>query len=260
MLLYIKKKRKEVEKMERKTVLITGAARGLGSAIAKAFAKNNYNIILNYNNSEKEALKLTEELKTNDIEVLPIKADITNESEIKNMVETSINKFKKIDVLINNAGIALDTTFEEKTKENFIKILDTNLVGPFILTKYVGEYMLKEKQGNIINISSTNGIDTYYEYSLDYDASKAGLISLTHNLAIHYAPYIRVNCVAAGWINTEMNKNLDNEYKKQEENKILLKRFADPDEIANVVYFLTTEEAKYINNEIIRVDGGTIHA
>lgn len=246
--------------MERKTVLITGASRGLGKAIAKVFARNNYNVILNYNNSEEEAISLAKELEQYNVEVLPIKADITNEQEIKKMVEQSINKFKKIDVLINNAGIAIDTTFEDKTKENFMKILDTNLVGPFLVTKYVGEYMLKEKQGNIVNISSTNGIDTYYEYSLDYDASKAGLISLTHNLAQHYAPYIRVNCVAPGWINTEMNKNLDEEYKKEEESKILLNRFAEPEEIANVIYFLTTDEAKYINNEIIRVDGGTIHA
>ena len=260
MLLYIKKKRKEVKKMERRTVLITGASRGLGAALAKVFAKNNHNIILNYNNSETDALNLAKELKQYNVEVLPIKADVTKEEEIKNMVETSITKFKKIDILINNAGIAIDTTFDDKTKENYIKILDTNLIGPFILSKYVGEYMLKEKQGCIINISSTNGIDTYYEYSLDYDTSKAGMISLTHNLALHYAPYIRVNCVAPGWINTEMNKNLDKDYKKEEENKILLNRFAEPEEIANVVYFLTTDEAKYINNETIRVDGGTIHA
>ena len=246
--------------MERKTVLITGASKGLGASIAKVFAQNNHNIILNYNNSEQEALKLTEKLKQYNVEVLPLKADITKEEDIKNMVSISINKFKKIDILINNAGIAIDTIYEEKTKENFIKTLDTNLIGPFLVSKYVGEYMLKEKQGNIINVSSTNGIDTYYEYSLDYDASKAGLISLTHNLATHYAPYIRVNCVAPGWINTEMNKNLDEEYKKEEENKILLNRFAEPEEIAQVVYFLTTKEASYINNETIRVDGGTHHA
>ena len=240
-------------------MLITGASRGLGAAIAKVFAKNNHNIILNYNNSEQQALTLAEELKIYNVEVLPIKADITNENEIKSMISISINKFKKIDILINNAGIAIDTTFEDKTKENFIKALETNLVGPFLLSKYIGEHMQKEKQGCIVNISSTNGIDTYYEYSLDYDASKAGLISLTHNLALHFAPYIRVNCVAPGWINTEMNKNLDEKYKKDEESKILLNRFAQPEEIASVVYFLTTDEAKYINNETIRVDGGTIH-
>ena len=246
--------------MERKTVLITGASKGLGAAIARTFAQNNHNIILNYNNSKEEALKLTRELEQYNVEILPIKADITKEEEIKNMVKKSIEKFKKVDILINNAAIAIDTIFEEKNKENFKKILDTNLIGPFLLSKYVGENMLKEKQGCIINISSTNGIDTYYEYGLDYDASKAGLISLTHNLALHYAPYIRVNCIASGWINTEMNKNMDEQYRKKEEEKILLKRFAQPEEIAEVVYFLTTEKAKYINNETIRVDGGTIHA
>lgn len=246
--------------MERKTVLITGASRGLGASIAKKFAENNHNIIINYNKSKEKAKELEQELKQYNIEVLTIKADLTNEEEIKEMVEKSIEKFKKIDILINNAGIAIDTTFEDKTKENFLKTLDTNLIGPFLVSKYAGEYMLKAKQGCIINISSTNGQDTYYEYSLDYDASKAGMISLTHNLALHYAPYVRVNCIAPGWINTEMNKELDEDYKKEEESKILLNRFAEPEEIANVVYFLTTDEAKYINNETIRVDGGTIHA
>lgn len=255
----IKLKKKRSEKMN-KTVLITGASRGLGATIARVFAKNNYNIILNYNNSEQQAQILTQELKQYNVEVLPIKADITKEDEIKKMVIKSLEHFKKIDVLINNAGIAIDTTFEDKTKENFIKTIDTNLIGPFLLSKYVGESMLKEKQGCIINISSTNGIDSYYEYSLDYDASKAGLISLTHNLAVKYAPYIRVNCIAPGWINTEMNKNLDKDYIKEEEEKILLNRFGEPDEIAKVVYFLSTDDAKYINNETIRVDGGTIHA
>lgn len=246
--------------MERKTVLITGASRGLGASIAKVFAKNNHNIILNYNNSETKALNLTEELKQYNVEVLPIKADMTNEEEIKNMVNISLEQFKKIDVLVNNAGIAIDTTFEDKTKENFIKTIDTNLIGPFLISKYVGESMLKEKQGCIINISSNAGLESYYPEGLDYDASKAGLISLTHNLALHYAPYIRVNCIAPGWINTEMNKNLDKDYIKEEESKILLNRFGEPDEIAKVVYFLSTEDAKYINNETIRVDGGTIHA
>ena len=172
------------------------------------------------------------------------------------MVEKTIIEFGYIDCLVNNAGIAIDTIFEDKTKENFIKILNTNLIGPFLVSKEVGKYMLERKQGSIINISSTNGIDTIYPESIDYDASKAALISLTKNLAIEYAPYIRVNTVAPGWTLTDMNKNLDDEYVKEECESILLKRFADPSEIAKVVVFLASSDASYINSEVIRVDGG----
>ena len=117
--------------------------------------------------------------------------------------------------------------------------------------------MLKEKSGCIINISSTNGIDTMYPYSLDYDASKAGVISLTKNLAKEYAPFIHVNSIAPGWVNTEMNKELDADYIKEEEENILLHRFGEPEEIANVVAFLASEDASYINGSVIRVDGGS---
>ena len=172
------------------------------------------------------------------------------------MIEKAIDTFGHIDALVNNAGIAIDTTFEDKTVENFRKILDTNLVGAFIVSKYVGKYMLENKSGVIINVASTNGIDTIYPESLDYDASKAGVISLTKNLALQYAPYIRVNAVAPGWVNTDMNKELDKTFIDKENEKILLNRFARPEEIAKVIYFLATPDASYINSEVIRIDGG----
>ena len=168
-------------------------------------------------------------------------------------------KFGTLDVLVNNAGIAIDTTFEDKTKENFRKTLELNLIAPFFLTRLFADDMYNNKQGKIINISSTNAIDSYYEFSLDYDASKAALINLTHNLANHYSPYINVNCVCPGWINTPMNQELSEEFKQKEINKILLNRFADPEEIANLVYFLSTDEASYINDSIIKIDGGVKH-
>ena len=135
-----------------------------------------------------------------------------------------------------------------------MKTLDVNLIGPFLLSRKCSKYM--PKGSSIIMISSTNGIDTYYPYSIDYDASKAGLISLMHNLSLEYSPNIRVNAIAPGWVNTDMNKELDNEYVDKECKKILLGRFAEPEEIAKVVYFLTSEDASYINNSVIRVDGG----
>ena len=243
--------------MNKKTVLVTGSSIGLGSSIIKKFASNNYNVIINYNNHKEEAEKLKQELEsTYNIECLIIKCDITNEQEVKEMFNKIINKFNKLDVLVNNAGISIDTPIEMKTKENFMKILDINLVSLFFLTRLFADEMYKQKEGKIINISSSNAIDSYYEYSLDYDASKAALINLTHNLANHYAPYINVNCVCPGWINTPMNKELDQQFKQKEENKILLNRFAEPEEIANLVYFLSTQESSYINDSIIKIDGG----
>ena len=241
----------------RKNVLITGGSRGLGRACALKFAQLGYNVIINYNNSLKEAVSLETYLKENyNISVLLVKADISKEDEVINMMNVIKNSFQKIDCLVNNAGIAIDTLFEDKTVQNFKKIIDVNLIGTFLVSKYIGTLMLKEKSGTIINVSSTNAIDTYYPYSLDYDASKAGVISLTHNLARQFAPYIRVNCVAPGWINTEMNKELDKEFVEEENKKILLGRFSEPSEIANVIAFLASHEASYINGSVIRVDGG----
>ena len=242
----------------RKVVLITGSSSGIGKSTAIEFAKNDYNVVITYNNSEKEAFKLESELKEKyNTDSLVIKLDLSDEDIIKNCVEKSIDKFGKIDVLVNSAGIAIDTIYEDKNKDNFIKILEVNTVGTFLMCKYVSPFMLNEKNGNIVNISSTNGMESTYVESLDYDASKAGVISLTKNLSREYAPYIRVNTVCPGWVNTRMNNDLDNEFVKKEIDKIYLKRFAEPEEIAKVIYFLSTDSASYINNSIIRVDGGT---
>ena len=232
-----------------KIVLITGGTSGLGYATVKKL--ENCKIILTYNNN---ALK-AKSIKSENIDFF--KCDMTSENDIKNLYNYVVEKYGYIDVLINNAAIAIDTLYEDKTKENFIKTLDTNLIGPFLLSRYFGDLMYQRKSGKIINISSTNGIDTNYPMSLDYDASKAGLISLTRNLALQYAPYVLVNAIAPGWINTEMNKNLDNDFIDNETKKILLNRFAEPEEIANVIKFLVSDDASYINNTVIRVDGGS---
>lgn len=236
-----------------KTVIITGGTKGIGKEIAKIFHKNNYNLVLNYFSDDESAFKLKEELGSN---VFLFKGDISNEQVVEKLLKDTIEQFGTIDVLVNNAGIAIDTTLEDKTVDNFRRILDVNLIGPFLTSKYIGEYMYENKNGRIINISSTNSIDTYYPESMDYDASKAGLNVLTKNFANLFAPYVNVNAIACGWVDTDMNKNMDILYRENEENKILLQRFAKPWEIANVVYFLATDEASYINSSIIRVDGG----
>ena len=241
--------------MEKKVVLITGSSRGIGAACALEFASKNYNVVINYNHSVKEAEKLKEViLEKYDVEVLCVKADICNEDDIANMVNIVVNKFNHVDVLVNNAGIAIDSLVEDKTKKDFLHILDVNLVSQFLLARECSKYM--PKGSSIVNISSTNGIDTNYPYSLDYDASKAGVISLTHNLAQVYSPDIRVNTVAPGWVMTDMNKELGEDYIKEECENILVGRFAEPGEIAKVVAFLSSDDASYINNSVIRVDGG----
>ena len=169
------------------------------------------------------------------------------------MLDYIINKYSKIDILINNAAISKDSLIDDKNKETFMKILGVNLIGTFLVTKYASKHM--KNDSCIINISSTDAIDTNYIYGMEYDASKAGVISISSNFAKALSP-VRVNTICPGWINTDMNKNMDKKFKENEESKILLKRFANPEEISNVVLFLASDKASYINNSIIRVDGG----
>lgn len=241
--------------MNKKCVLVTGSSIGLGASIIRKYASIGYNTVITYNSHKDEAIELQKEIKDKyNTESLVIKCDISKEEDIENLKNEIINKFNKLDVLVNNASIAIDTTFSDKTKENYMRILEVNLVGTFLVSKIMSTIM--NDNSSIINISSTNGIDTYYEYSLDYDSSKAGIINLSHNLANYLSPKIRVNTICPGWINTPMNKDMDAEFKKQEEDKILLKRFAEANEIANLVYFISSNDASYINDSVIRIDGG----
>ena len=235
-------------------VLVTGSSHGIGAATIKEFAKNGYDVVINYNNSLQDALKLQDDIKDYNVRSLILKCDVSKEDDLKDMVNTIMEEFGSIDVLVNNAAIAIDTTSDDKTVSNFRRTLDVNLIGPFVLSRLVGDIMYKNKKGVIINVSSTNGLDTTYPESIDYDASKAGLISLTHNLAKQYSPYVRVNAICPGWVNTDMNKDLTIGFMEEEKQKILLKRFAEPEDIANAIYNISI--SSYINDAIIRVDGG----
>lgn len=238
-----------------KVVLITGGSSGIGKETVYKFAKNGYDVIFTYNKSKETSKTIEKDIKSSyNVNIYSIKCDISMENDVKSLANFVKDKTNKIDVLVNNAGIAIDNLFEEKTVEEFKKVIDTNLVGTFSVIKYLGN--LINDGGSIINISSTNAIDSYYIESIDYDASKIGIISLTHNLAKYYAPKIRVNCICPGWVDTLMNKDLSKEQKDSENKKILLNRFAKPSEIANVIYFIASDEGSYINDAIIKVDGG----
>lgn len=240
-------------------VLVTGSSRGIGAAIIRKFASLGANVVINYVNDHESALQLKKEVEDKyNVKALVIKCDVSKEEEVKLMFEEIEKVFHSINILVNNAGIAIDTTFEDKNVENFKKILDVNLIGTFLVSKYASKYMLQEKKGRIINISSTNGIDTLYPESLDYDASKAGVISLTKNFARALAPYVNVNAVAPGWVYTDMNKEFTEEEMDEFKKDILLNRIGEPEDIADVVAFLASHEARYINSEIIRVDGGEL--
>lgn len=243
--------------MKNKVVLVTGSARGIGKATIIEFARKGYDVVINYIKSDKEANDLKKTLETDfKVKALTIKADVSNENDVNNMVSKIMNNFGRIDVLVNNAGIAIDKEFDDRTFDDWNKTLTINLIGPFLVSKYVGKIMVKQKKGKIINIASTNGINAFFPTSIDYDASKAGLINLTHNLALQFAPYVNVNCVAPGWVNTDMNKNLPKELIEEETEKIYKKRFAEPSEIGKVICFLASEDADFINDEIIKIDGG----
>lgn len=241
-----------------KVVLVTGGAQGIGKAIVLELAKNRYDVVINYLTSNKAAAVLEEEIKKNyDVRVMTIQADVSKEEEVDAMISLIEKKWGGVDILINNAAVDLSNLFHLKTADEFRKTLDVNVVGAFNCSKRVYRHMLDQEYGRIINISSTNGINTYYPMCIDYDASKAALISLTHNLAFEYGPYINVNAIAPGFIGTDNELDgYDEEFLKEEQEKIMVNRYGKPEEVAYLVKFLISDEANFINNTIIRIDGG----
>ncbi len=241
-----------------KVVLVTGGAQGIGKAIVLELAKNHYDVVINYLTSNKAAALLEEEIKKNyDVRVMTIQADVSKEGEVDAMISLIEKKWGGVDILINNAAVDLSNLFHLKTADEFRKTLDVNVVGAFNCSKRVYRHMLDQEYGRIINISSTNGINTYYPMCIDYDASKAALISLTHNLAFEYGPYINVNAIAPGFIGTDNELDgYDEEFLKEEQEKIMVNRYGKPEEVAYLVKFLISDEANFINNTIIRIDGG----
>lgn len=246
----------------RKVVFITGGASGLGKHLSLSFANEGYNLVVAYNNSKDDAEKLKNIINDKyKVDVLILKCDLANEEMICECVDKAIKYFKKIDILVNNAAVEYNLEFSDKTKEMFMHTLEINLVGTFLISRKIAEEMYNNKSGKIINISSNNTFDKFDPTTLEYDASKAALISMTHNFAKQYAPYINVNAIAPGWIMTDkilkLDESLDNKFISFESKNILLNRFATMDDIANLVLFLASDKSSYINNEVIKIDGGT---
>ena len=237
-----------------KTAIITGGARGIGKAISIALAKNGYNVVINYNTSEKQALELQEYIeKSNGIAEI-FKADLTKKEEVKRLIQFTIQKFKTIDVLINNAGISLIKLFTDYTDEDWNRIINNNLYSAFCITQEASKYMINKKQGCIINISSIWG-EIGASCECLYSITKAGVDALTKSLAKELGPSnIRVNSIAPGIINTKMNSNLNKKEIEEIKEEIPLERIGEPEDIAKCVEWLI--EDTYTTGQVISINGG----
>ncbi len=249
-------------KLKNKVALITGSSRGIGKAIALLFAKEGAKVVVDYHvsadyepDADTNAKKVVDQIKKLGSDAFAIECDVSNEGEVKKMVNHVIKKYGRIDILVNNAGVVFDVPMSKKTIDQWRRTLETNLLGTFLCSKYIVAHMSK-KGGKIVNISSTNGINAFQKESMDYDSSKAGIIILTRSLAKELAPKILVNSIAPGWVDTEMNKDLPKEFVKKQTEKIYLKRFAEPEEIAKLALFLVSDDNTYLTGSIIMIDGG----
>ncbi len=242
--------------MKNKVVIITGASRGIGREIAKELAQEGYTVIANYNKSEKEANKLKEELKKEGINIEIYQSDISKESECKELVEYTIKKYKKIDVLINNAGIDKVQLLGDVTKKDWEEIINTNLYSAFCMCQQVTKNMIHNKNGCIINISSIWG-QVGAAMEVVYSISKAGLDGLTKSLAKELGiSGIRVNSIAPGFINTQMNIEYSREEIKKIKEEIPLQKIGETEDIAKCVRWLI--EDNYTTGQIISINGGWV--
>ena len=239
-----------------KTAIVTGGSRGIGAAIVKKLAKNNYNVVLNYNNSQESARKIQEELKQENIHVEIFKADVSKREEVKELVDFTLKQFGNIDVLINNAGIDQIKPFTDITDEDWNRMIQINLNSVFYCTQEVLPTMINNKDGSIINISSIWGI-TGGSCEVHYSVTKAGIDGMTKALAKELGPSnIRVNSIAPGIINTEINKNFSKDELKEIEKEIPLGKIGKTEDIAKCVMWLI--EDNYTTGQIISPNGGWV--
>ena len=241
-----------------KVVLVTGATRGIGRQIAVTFAKNGYDVAINYRKENEDLINTKKGIEENNVKCFAVQGDVSNFEDCERFVKEIIEEFGKIDVLVNNAGITKDTLLMRMKKEDFEQVIDVNLVGTFNVTKNVIGHMMKARTGRIINISSVVGVAGNAGQT-NYSASKAGIIGFTKSLAKEVASRdINVNAVAPGFIETAMTDVLKDEIKEEIAKSIPLKRMGSTLDVANVVKFLASDDSAYITGQVINVDGGML--
>ncbi len=246
--------------LEGKTAIVTGAARGLGKAMATGLAEVGANIVIpdiNYENARKTANEISEL----GVETLALKCDVTDKSEVQNMVEKTVDKFDNIDILINNAGLCKNIAAEEMSLEDWQEVIDINLTGVFLCSQVVGKEMIDNKGGSIINISSMSAeIINYPQPQCSYNASKAGVSQLTKSLAAEWAKYdIRVNAIAPGYMKTDLTAEILDKNPERKEHWIEptpMKRMGKPKELKGLAVYLASEASSFMTGNIVKIDGG----
>lgn len=242
--------------MDKKVALITGASNGIGAQMAREFAKNGYCVVVNYNQSKEKAQNVVNEIVNNGNNAICVKADVTNEDEVLQMLKETLSVYGHIDVLINNAGVCNYNLLIDEHVDSIKKQINTNLLGTILCSKAVTSLMLKQGYGKIINMSSIWGVNGASLETI-YSATKGGIISFTKALAKELAySNINVNAIAPGVVDTDMLNKLSNEDKQKLKIEIPFGRFASTSEIAELALFLSSEKANYITGQVIQIDGG----
>lgn len=242
--------------LENKTAIVTGSAKGIGKGIATEFARQGATVVINYCGSKEAALKTVEEIKAFGGKAIPYQADISDYEMSKKMMDDIIKEYGAIDILVNNAGITRDNLILRMSESEFDDVIRTNLKGTFNCIKHVTKYMLKNKSGKIINISSISGVNGIAGQA-NYSASKAGIIGLTKSFAKEMSSKgININAIAPGFIETDMTKVLDDKYVEEIVKTIPSKRVGRPEDIAKAALFLASDMSDYITGQTIMVDGG----
>ena len=244
--------------LQGKTALITGGSRGIGRAIAIKLAENGSNVIINYSSNKEAAEEVVKEIESHGVKALAVKCNITNSEEIKAMIDAIDEKFDTVDILVNNAGITKENLFLRMKEEDWESVMDVNLKGVFLCTKAVIRKMIKQKFGKIINVSSVVGV-AGNPGQANYCASKAGVIGFTKSLAKELGgKSIYVNAVAPGFIETDMTSELPEKVKTSMLDSVPLKRYGKPEDVANVVLFLSSDLSNYVTGQVIHIDGGMV--
>lgn len=243
---------------ENKVAIVTGGSRGIGKAIALRLAQKGFNIVVNYRKDNEALLQFIKEIESKGVTAMTIKADVSNFNSVEEMFKQVMQHYGRIDVLVNNAGITKDTLLMRMKEEDFDSVIDVNLKGTFNCVRQVTPIMLKQKGGRVINISSVVG-EVGNAGQVNYASSKAGIIGLTKSLAKELGSRgITVNAIAPGFIKTDMTDVLSDRVKEDIKNNIPLRKMGEARDVANLVAFLSSEDASYITGQVINVDGGMV--